>query len=100
MLPYLLEAIKNDIVTRGSGFVDGLKRIEKIVKSDWLERKDKITLLKKEYGTGGASVTLCIYDSGFQDHNPSGVEYRMDEEDPVKFTWSEVLALYERRFIV
>jgi hypothetical protein len=97
----LIEAIKQDLVSSGSGFVDGRQRIQQILDSEESVAV-KAKRLKDEYGIGGGSRTLALYDRCYQSHDSKGIEYVVweDEGDPkerIMFTWSQVLSMYIER---
>src|SRR5699024_8088164 len=72
---------------RGSGFIDGKKRIVEFFKRN-LSKAETIKLLKDEYGNGGRST---IASGGYrQSHDASGVEIMLVTREKKKYTWSQV----------
>lgn len=102
MYPYLLKAIEQDLVNRGSQVEGCNSRIEKIIKCD-LPKNCKLKLLKNEYGTGGGTATIALYDLGWHEHNTKGITYIIRDEEgdqEIHFSWNQVLEIYERFYIL
>lgn len=81
------------LVKKGSGYVDGKLRIQKMF-DDKLSKKDIVVKLADEYGIGGYSSTkeaygvdCCMYDS-------SGLKFSWHDENDVRyktsFSWSQM----------
>jgi len=104
MFPYLKEAVEKHIVSYCGNVQGGRERILNFIRSN-LSKKEKIEELKKEYGTGGSSVTIAVYDEGFADWDSQGMKYRFydlktkEEERSIFFTWNQVLDLFEERYL-
>lgn len=82
------------IVQDGTGFINGKVRISEYYRDGLLTEE----ILKKEYGSGGHSVTWKDDVRGFTNHDAKGIEcikYASDEEREMRivFKWSEVLKL-------
>lgn len=78
------------VVSMGTGFVNGKNRIKAYYEEGALTEE----ILKKEYGTGGNSMTYKDGSRGFHDHSPKGLEYsRYIGDMKVLFTYKEVLKL-------
>ncbi len=94
------------ISTRGTGFTGGKARCEIILKDDSMTSKDKITALKKEYGTGGyygqhASeyVLGVVFNSKgasieFVDKS-CGESLTANDYTLITYTWPQILKILE-----
>src|SRR5690625_2746665 len=72
---------------RGSGFVDGKKRIHGFFKLD-LTKYKTIKLLKDEYGIGGMST---VASGGYrQRHESKGIRIDIPKVGKKQYTWSQV----------
>ncbi len=77
------EQLIENVLLRGSGFVDGKKRIREMFNSD-LTRAERVKAISKEYGIGGSCVNGL-----WTDHDSKGIRFRLHEID-VFLTWSKV----------
>ena|SRR5690625_3454188 len=72
---------------RGSGFVDGKKRIAEFFHRN-LSKSETIKLLKDEYGFGGRS---SIASGGYrQRHDSKGIRIMLATREKKQYTWSQV----------
>lgn len=72
---------------RGSGFVDGKKRIAEFFGRN-LSKSETIKLLKDEYGFGGRS---SIASGGYrQRHDSRGIKIMLATWEKKQYTWSQV----------
>ncbi len=74
----------------GSGFAGGKQRIINYYFEEH-SNAEKIAFLKKEFGTGGGSVTFPAGNSGFQMHDAKGITIHNQgfDHEPIKLTWTK-----------
>lgn len=85
--------IINCCLLRGSGFVNGKKRIVELFNNSELSNKQRAKLIRYEYGTGGWSYPLRCDGLFGADHDSKGlkISYRKDGEDKeMLLTWKDV----------
>lgn len=75
------------VLTRGSGFEGGKKRIYEYLISH--ERKECVDFLKKEYGTGGSFLSFPDNTSGWLDYSPKNLCIRDGKIDNL-YSWNGV----------
>ena len=85
--------IINSCLLRGSGFVDGKKRIVELFNNSELSNKQRAKLICKEYGIGGWGSPLSGDGLHGADHDSKGlkISYRKDGEDKeMLLKWEDV----------
>lgn len=88
----IIEEYLNDVVLRGTGFVDGKKRVNQFYEQN-MSTCERIKCIKEEYGLGGAGwpldgVGMYGYDTY---HNGITIQYRDETgEHEKKFEWKKV----------
>ncbi len=92
-IPWVNEYITDDEIdldlSLGSGTVGGKNRITDY----FLQRvsaKDKVDMLKREYGIGGRSHALGGSDGAWEDHDSKGIRYKKTGCPDVRLSWPEV----------
>lgn len=85
--------IINNCLLRGSGFVNGKKRIVELFNNSELSSKQMAKLICNEYGTGGWGSPLNGDGIRGADHDSKGlkIRYRKDGEDKkMLLKWEDV----------
>ena len=85
--------IINNCLLRGSGFVNGKKRILELFNNSELSSKQRAKLICKEYGIGGWGSQLSGDGLHGADHDSKGlkIRYRKDWVDKeMLLTWEDV----------
>lgn len=85
--------IINNCLLRGSGFVNGKKRIVELFNNSELSSKQRAKLICNEYGTGGWGSPLSGDGLHGVDHDSKGlkISYRKDGEDKeMLLKWEDV----------
>lgn len=85
--------IINSCLLRGSGFVNGKKRIIELFNNSELSNKQRAKLICNEYGTGGWGSPLSGDGLHGADHDSKGlkISYRKDGIDKeMLLTWEQV----------
>lgn len=90
-------SFEDDIISncllRGSGFVNGKKRIVELFNNSELSSEQRAKLICNEYGTGGWSSPLSGDGLHGADHDSKGlkISYRKDGEDKeMLLKWEDV----------
>ncbi len=84
------DEIIEKVLLRGSGFEGGKQRIVDFF-SEEHTAKEKVDFLKREYGTGGSSITFSDNLSGFDNHDSKGISIDIYEVDKkIHLSWSKV----------
>lgn len=90
---YLLDSIIKEQILRGSGFVDGKKRIYRFF-SEKHSTKEKSQFLNNEYGLGGWTLIYNHNRIGFHNHDAKGISLEFYEEiegeKEVHMPWNRV----------
>lgn len=72
------------VVLRGTGFVDGKKRVYKIMQSEFV-KSERVKKIKAEYGTGGAGWPLEGYGlHGYDTFQAKGIRFQWRDEEGEK----------------
>ncbi|RKI38487.1 hypothetical protein D7V86_19600 [bacterium D16-51] len=72
------------VVKRGSGFIDGKKRIYEVMQTE-LSKSERIKQIKKEYGQGGAGWPLEGYGlHGYDTFHGKGIRFQWRDEEGEK----------------
>ncbi len=88
---------ESEIVRTGGSFTGWNERVRQILKSD-TPRSKKIESIKKEYGTGGRSISRAE-KRGFMNYSPKCLIIELG--DILKtYSWSSILDIYERKFLM
>ena len=85
--------IINNCILRGSGFVNGKKRIVELFNNSELSNNQRAKLICKEYGTGGWGSPLSGDGLHGSDYDSKGlkISYRKDGEDKeMLLKWEDV----------
>lgn len=105
MLEYLVKEVKKHLVERCGHMQGGKERVIKIINSEWT-KAEKIKAIRYEYGIGGGSVTIAVFDTGFSDWDSKGINYRFydlktqsEEEEQILFNWNQVFNLLEKEYL-
>jgi N12 class adenine-specific DNA methylase len=78
------------IVSHGSGFQEGKKRINQFMSSEHT-KNEGISFLKKEYGLGGRSFNFHDGSSGYWDSSNKGIKVRhFGKAGELLLTWSDI----------
>lgn len=86
--PKIEDSVPHDyivsVVKRGSGFVDGKKRIYEIMQTE-LNKSERIKRIKKEYGMGGAGWPIEGYGlHGYDTFKSKGIRFQWRDEEGEK----------------
>ena len=72
------------VVLRGTGFVDGKKRVYNICKTEFV-KSERVRLIKNEFGTGGAGWPLEGYGlHGYDTFQAKGIRFQWRDEEGEK----------------
>lgn len=72
------------VVLRGTGFVDGKKRVYNICKTEFV-KSERVNRIKKEFGTGGAGWPLEGYGlHGYDTFQAKGIRFQWRDEEGEK----------------
>lgn len=86
--PKIEDSVPHDyivsVVKRGSGFVDGKKRIYEIMQTE-LNKSERIKRIKKEYGMGGAGWPIEGYGlHGYDTFKSKGIRFQWRDKEGEK----------------
>lgn len=84
-----MDDIETDIISRGTSFEGGKRRIYIYWQQD-ATKKERAEWLKKEHGDGGYSHALSKKYHSWQNHTAKGVTYELDDAESVHLSYQDV----------
>ena len=84
----------DSVLMRGSGVYEGKTRIRKFFEAH-PDQRDRMEMLKNEYGIGGRSHVINGFGGSFESHDGKGIKIAKDE-DEVLISWSRAERIIDR----